>query len=58
MTMLHHVLHFLFLALSGAATLIPLFVANNMRVKQIEADIEALKAFLESLDNTAVKGGK
>lgn len=50
MIILHHVLHFLFLALSGAATLIPLFLRNNMKLKQIEADIEALKAVVAKLD--------
>lgn len=55
MTIFHHVLHFLFLALSGAATLIPLFVRNNMKLKQLESDIEALKAVVEHIDSTIGK---
>lgn len=50
MIILHHVLHFLILALSGAVALISLFARNNMKLKKIEADIEALKAVVAKLD--------
>lgn len=55
MTIFHHVLHFLFLALSGAATLIPLFVRNNKKLNQLESDVEALKAFVQRIDPTIGK---
>lgn len=55
MTIFHHVLHFLFLALSGAATLIPLFVRNNMKLNQLESDVEALKDAVEHFDSALGK---
>lgn len=55
MIILHHVLHFLFVAISLAATLLPVFVRNNMKLKQLEADVEDLKAFLEHYESTVGK---
>lgn len=49
----YHILHFVITALSLASVVIPLFVKDNMRLKRLEADIQALKAFLDHSD-----GGK